>query len=282
MSNIKVTNPVPPVVTQPAQPAFGQISASIDTAVTPAVNGDNTGQPIPSGSGTAVGYAIGVRGNAPSGYGVYGHSGSQAGVRGESQNSDAVVGVAYAKGQAGISGQNLAAGGGLAGRFQGDVDVTGQVTTNNATVSGALTLQNPIQVVTTGPSPAAFVYTVAASDIYPDPSIYGTSESLGYPLCAVLNHHSLDGKPNALLFVTPLGHQSPTTINTDQGNVQGGTPPPPIPTVMAMYGASPSYAPPVNPPGNKPFVPAPVTNQWVLVGASAGQSFHILVIYTQA
>ena len=103
---------------------------------------------------------------------------------------------------------------------------------------------------------------------------------MGYPLCAVLNHHSLDGKPNALLFVTPLGKQNATTINTGQGNFPGGTPPPAIPTVMAMYGAAPSYAPSVNPSSNKPFVPAPITNQWVLVGASAGQSFHILVVYT--
>ena len=185
MSNIKVQNPVPPVVTQPAQGAFGQISASINTAATPAIDGDNTGPPIPSGPGTAGGYAIGVRGNAPSGYGVYGHSGSQAGVRGESQSADAVVGVAYAKGQAGISGQNLAQGGGLAGRFQGDVDVTGQLTTGNATVSGTLTLESPIQVDTKSPSPAAFVYTVAATDIYPDPSVYGTDASLGYPPCVI-------------------------------------------------------------------------------------------------
>jgi hypothetical protein len=257
------------------------ISVTLDTAATSAIGGTNTGQPT---QGTAEAIAIGVSGNAPAGYGVYGHSvsqygvygqsASQAGVRGDSVSGDAVVGVASSKLAAGISGQNTAAGGGLAGRFQGDVAVSGQLT-----VSGKLALENPVQVDSKSAHPAAFVYTVQAGDVYPNPSIYGTGP--GYPLCVVLHHPSLDGQPNAMLFVTPLATQRPQRATGGQGTFEYGSDPGLVPSVMAQYGAFPLSDPPVAAPNGQSPVPLPITNNWVLFGASVGQSFQILVVYTQ-
>jgi hypothetical protein len=58
------------------------------------------------------------------GQGVYGHSISQAGVVGESDQFDGVFGVSHNPNAAGVSGHNP---GGLAGYFEGNVEVTGNL-----------------------------------------------------------------------------------------------------------------------------------------------------------
>jgi hypothetical protein len=73
------------------------------------------------------GYADGGRGVAgfsKSGQGVYGHSGGQVGVFGESENFDGVFGVSHNPAHAGVSGHNP---NGLAGYFDGNVGVTGDI-----------------------------------------------------------------------------------------------------------------------------------------------------------
>ncbi len=77
---------------------------------------------------------VGVQGNSPSGrgvagfsdtsQGVYGFSKTQAGVTGESNSFDGVFGISHDPQHAGISGHNP---GGLAGFFDGNVTVTGDV-----------------------------------------------------------------------------------------------------------------------------------------------------------
>jgi hypothetical protein len=76
----------------------------------------------------------GVQGNSPSGrgvagfsdtwQGVYGFSKAQAGVVGESNNFDGVFGISHDPQHAGVSGHNP---GGLAGYFDGNVTITGDV-----------------------------------------------------------------------------------------------------------------------------------------------------------
>jgi hypothetical protein len=61
--------------------------------------------------------------------GVYGHSTSQAGVVGESDQFDGVFGISHNLSAAGVSGHNP---GGLAGYFDGDVTVTGDLTLTGA------------------------------------------------------------------------------------------------------------------------------------------------------
>jgi hypothetical protein len=82
---------------------------------------------------------VGVQGNSPtgrgvagfsdSGQGVYGHSATQAGVVGESDQFDGVYGISHNPIHAGVTGYNP---GGLAGFFDGDVVVTGDVRLINA------------------------------------------------------------------------------------------------------------------------------------------------------
>jgi hypothetical protein len=66
----------------------------------------------------------GVAGVSKTGQGVYGHSISQAGVVGESDKFDGVFGVSHNLNTAGVSGHNP---GGLAGYFDGNVTVTGDI-----------------------------------------------------------------------------------------------------------------------------------------------------------
>ncbi len=73
----------------------------------------------------------GVAGFSNSWQGVYGHSVGQAGVVGESDNFDGVFGIAHKKDRAGISGHNP---GGLAGYFDGNVTITGNVNVNGDVV----------------------------------------------------------------------------------------------------------------------------------------------------
>ena len=82
---------------------------------------------------------VGVQGNSPTGRGVagfsdsgqavYGHSNTQAGVVGESDEFDGVYGISHNPQHAGVTGYNP---GGLAGYFDGDVVVTGDVRLINA------------------------------------------------------------------------------------------------------------------------------------------------------
>jgi hypothetical protein len=84
--------------------------------------------------GICNGSAVGVQGNSSAGTGVagysdnfrgvYGHSKANAGVVGESDNFDGVFGIAHNLAKAAVSGHNP---GGLAGFFDGNVSVTGDV-----------------------------------------------------------------------------------------------------------------------------------------------------------
>jgi hypothetical protein len=75
----------------------------------------------------------GVAGFSDSWQGVYGHSNSQAGVVGESDHLDGVFGISHNLTAAGVSGHNP---GGLAGYFDGNVTVTGQVTCVDVNLTG--------------------------------------------------------------------------------------------------------------------------------------------------
>jgi hypothetical protein len=95
-----------------------------------AIKGTNRGN---QSGGTAVlgesNVGRGVAGFSHSFQGVYGHSKSQAGVVGESDQFDGVFGVSHNLNAAGISGHNP---GGLAGYFDGNVTVTGDIILTNA------------------------------------------------------------------------------------------------------------------------------------------------------
>jgi PPE-repeat protein len=71
----------------------------------------------------------GVAGFSTTWQGVYGHSNSNAGVVGESDNFDGVFGISHNASAAGVSGHNP---GGLAGYFEGDVTVTGDLSLTGA------------------------------------------------------------------------------------------------------------------------------------------------------
>jgi len=78
----------------------------------------------------------GVAGLSQTGQGVYGHSRTQAGVVGESDNWDGVFGISHSKDHPGVSGHNDK--GGLAGLFQGDLLVQGNITaTGDVFLAGA-------------------------------------------------------------------------------------------------------------------------------------------------
>ena len=73
-----------------------------------------------------------LRAHTTTGRGVVGHSTNQAGVVGESDHFDGVFGISHDPSKAGVSGHNLDSAGkdnpnGLAGRFGGNVVVTGDV-----------------------------------------------------------------------------------------------------------------------------------------------------------
>jgi hypothetical protein len=80
--------------------------------------------------GQSTGSGRGVAGFSEGGQGVYGHSVSQAGVVGESDQFDGVFGESHSNQHAGVAGRNKA--GGMAGFFDGDVVVTGDVTLTGA------------------------------------------------------------------------------------------------------------------------------------------------------
>ncbi|RYZ61049.1 MAG: hypothetical protein EOO14_06045 [Chitinophagaceae bacterium] len=71
----------------------------------------------------------GVHGISDVGRGVYGQSNMQAGVVGESNQFDGVFGISHHPNHAGVSGHNP---GGMAGFFNGDVVVTGDIRLLNA------------------------------------------------------------------------------------------------------------------------------------------------------
>lgn len=72
----------------------------------------------------------GVAGVSKTWQGVYGSSDSQAGVVGESNSFDGVFGISHSNQHAGVTGRNTA--GGMAGFFDGNVVVTGDVTLTGA------------------------------------------------------------------------------------------------------------------------------------------------------
>jgi len=71
----------------------------------------------------------GISASSVSGQAVYGHSKTQAGVVGESDSFDGVFGISHNKNAAGVSGHNP---GGMAGFFDGDVVVTGDLILSGA------------------------------------------------------------------------------------------------------------------------------------------------------
>lgn len=101
------------------------------------VEGDSTsGTGVSGTSNTAEGVhgesqsGRGVAGFSKTWQGVYGSSDSQAGVVGESNSFDGVFGISHSNQHAAVSGHNTA--GGMAGFFDGDVVVTGDVTLTGA------------------------------------------------------------------------------------------------------------------------------------------------------
>jgi len=83
-----------------------------------------------SGDGVVGKGRRGVVGESDTFQGVFGHSRANAGVVGESEEFDGVFGMSKKATAAGVSGHNAA--GGLAGFFQGDVVVTGDIRLTNA------------------------------------------------------------------------------------------------------------------------------------------------------
>ncbi len=90
----------------------------------PPYEGDSNQNNVPGITGTNTAGGRGVAGFSDTWQGVYGHSGTQAGVVGESDGFDGVWGVSHNQQAAGISGHNP---GGLAGFFEGNVTVTGDI-----------------------------------------------------------------------------------------------------------------------------------------------------------
>ena len=150
MPSIDPNNPIHPV--HPNQPPDVKLIPPLKGMSTakevPGVSGDNTsdgdgvlGESSHSGVGVhGIGDAgagvlgecnagRGVAGTSNTGQGVYGHSKIQAGVVGESDQFDGVFGVSHKPTAAGVSGHNP---GGLAGFFDGNVTVTGDIYLTNA------------------------------------------------------------------------------------------------------------------------------------------------------
>jgi hypothetical protein len=74
--------------------------------------------------GECISSGRGVAGFSQTGQGVFGHSVAQAGVVGESDQFDGVFGISHNLNAAGLSGHNP---GGLAGYFDGNVTITGDI-----------------------------------------------------------------------------------------------------------------------------------------------------------
>lgn len=93
---------------------------------------------------------LGVRGDSTSGtgvagfsaswHGVYGSSETDIGVLGESKSFDGVFGISHSSQHAGVSGHNDA--GGVAGYFEGDVKVTGDLMLTGADFAEQFDLAN--------------------------------------------------------------------------------------------------------------------------------------------
>lgn len=103
-------------------------SSSAGTGVEGEAGGAGDGIRGTSKSGNGV-LGIGNTGRGVAGFsntlqGVFGHSVSQAGVMGESDQFDGVSGTSHSPQHAGVSGHNP---GGMAGFFDGDVIVTGDI-----------------------------------------------------------------------------------------------------------------------------------------------------------
>ena len=100
------------------------ISARAHGSGTAAIHAAHDGD---AGSTAILGENIagrGLSGSSQTGQAVYGHSKQQAGVVGESDAFDGVFGISHNPQAAGVSGHNP---GGMAGYFEGDVLVTGDV-----------------------------------------------------------------------------------------------------------------------------------------------------------
>jgi hypothetical protein len=102
--------------------ALNQMKAAGPASTAAVVAQTDTGDPAVFGTSDA---GNGIRGTSTSAQGVFGHSTNQVGVYGESDNFDGVFGFTKNQKAAGVSGHNP---GGLAGFFDGNVTVTGDVT----------------------------------------------------------------------------------------------------------------------------------------------------------
>jgi hypothetical protein len=83
-----------------------------------------------TGSGLTPDHGAGAYGDSDFGFGVYGSSLTSDGVRGESDHQTGVHGIAHRAESPAIIGENKA-GGGLAGKFFGKVEITGDLTMFN-------------------------------------------------------------------------------------------------------------------------------------------------------
>jgi hypothetical protein len=112
---------------------YGTNSAAGDTGA--GVYGEN-----PGGDGVVGTGRRGVVGNSDDYQGVYGHSNSSSGVVGESQDFDGVWGQSHNPKHAGVSGHNP---GGLAGYFDGNVVVTGDIQLAGADIAEQFEFDEP-------------------------------------------------------------------------------------------------------------------------------------------
>jgi hypothetical protein len=101
-----------------------QSSGVYGTNTTPGNTGAGVWGDNPGGDGVVGSGRRGVVGRSPDYQGVYGHSDTNAGVVGESKDFDGVFGLSHNPAHAGISGHNP---GGMAGFFDGDIVVTGDI-----------------------------------------------------------------------------------------------------------------------------------------------------------
>lgn len=93
----------------------------------------------------------GITGFSNTAQGIYGHSVAQAGVVGESDQFDGLYGISHSSQHAGISGHNP---GGMAGFFEGDVVVTGDVK-----LTGGNDIAENLLVAPTNKAAVGFVMT---------------------------------------------------------------------------------------------------------------------------
>lgn len=116
-----------------------QMKAAGPASTAAVVAQSGTADPAVFGSSTT---GNGIRGTSTSAQGIFGHSTNQVGVYGESDNFDGVYGFTKNPNAAGVSGHNP---NGLAGFFEGNLTVTGDVILPGAPMASLLGIIQQLQ-----------------------------------------------------------------------------------------------------------------------------------------